>query len=120
MLSSRQFFPELRKQFIDTGATIMRKVKVLLMSLVCAAALSVSAAALTLNSPQDNNNKSTDACCDMAGCCKDGNKDMSCCKANKNGKNNHACCKDKNGASCCCKGDSCPMPNKKTGNSNTN
>ena len=97
----------------------MRKVKVLLMSFACAAVLSVSAAALTLNPPQ-NNNRNADACCDMAGCCKAGNKDMSCCKANKNGKNNHACCKDKNGASCCCKGDSCPMPNKKSGNSNSN
>ena len=42
-------------------------------------------------------------------------------KKAKNGKNAHACCKGKDGAaSCCCKGDSCPMPNKKAGNSNSN
>jgi hypothetical protein len=96
----------------------MRKVKVLLMSLACAGALAISAAALTLNPPRNTNQN--DACCDKADCCKAGDKDMSCCKAKKNGKNNHACCKDNNGASCCCKGDSCPMPNKKTGNTNSN
>ena len=93
----------------------MRKVKVLLMSLACAGALAVSAAGLTLSTPQNTN----DACCDMAGCCKDAA--MTCCKKKKNGKNAHACCKGKdNAAACCCKGDSCPMPNKKAGNSNTN
>ncbi len=98
----------------------MRKVKLFLMSFACAAAaLAVSATALTLNPPQ-NKNQNADACCDMAGCCNAGNKDMSCCKSKKDGKNNHACCKDQNGESCCCKGDSCPMPNKKTGNSNSN
>lgn len=95
----------------------MRKVKVLLMSLACAGALAISAAALTLNPPQ-NTNQNTEACCDAAGCCTD-MKDMSCCKAKKKGKNAHACCKGMdNKAACCCKGDSCPMPNKKTGNSN--
>lgn len=86
------------------------------MSLACAAVLAVSAAGLTLNTPQNTN----DACCDMAGCCKDAA--MSCCKAKtKGGKNAHACCKgNDNKASCCCKGDACPMPNKKAGNTNTN
>lgn len=94
----------------------MRKTKVLLMSLACAAALAVSAAGLTLNSPQNTN----DSCCEMANCCKD-SKNMSCCKAKKGGKNAHACCKGKDdAASCCCKGDACPMPNKKAGNTNTN
>ena len=97
----------------------MRKVKVLLMSLACAGALAVSAAALNLNPPQ-NTNQSADACCDMAGCCKDAA--MSCCKKKtRRGKNAHACCKGMdNKAACCCKGDSCPMPNKKAGNSNGN
>ena len=96
----------------------MRKVKVLLMSLACAGALAISAAALTLNPPQ-NTNQNAEACCDMKDCCKDGA--MSCCKKKKHGKNAHACCSGKGGAAaCCCKGDSCPMPNKKTGNSNTN
>ena len=56
----------------------------------------------------------------MENCCKDAA--MSCCKKKKNGKNAHACCKGKDGAgeSCCCKGDSCPMPNKKAKNTNTN
>ena len=96
----------------------MRKVKVLLMSLACAGALAVSAAALTLNSPQ-NTNQAADACCDMKNCCKDAA--MSCCKKKRHGKNAHSCCKgiDKK-AACCCKGDSCPMPNKKTSNSNGN
>jgi hypothetical protein len=92
----------------------MRKFKVLLMSLACAAALAASAAALTLNTPKNQN----DACCDLKDCCKDGDKDMSCCKKTKHGKNAHACCSGKGGAAaCCCKGDSCPMPNKKTGSS---
>jgi hypothetical protein len=95
----------------------MRKIKILLMSLACAAALAISAAGLTLNPPQ-NTNQSADACCDMAGCCTD-MKGMSCCKKKRRGKNAHSCCKgmDKK-ESCCCKGDSCPMPNKKSGNSN--
>ncbi len=96
----------------------MRKVKVLLMSLACAGALAVSAAALNLNPPQDTN-QSADACCDMKDCCKAGDAAMSCCqKKTKGGKNAHACCSGKGGAACCCKGDSCPMPNKKTSNSN--
>lgn len=96
----------------------MRKVKVLLMSFACAGALAISAAALTLNPPQ-NTNQSADACCDMKDCCKDGA--MSCCKKKKHGKNAHACCSGKGGAAaCCCKGDSCPMPNKKTSKSNGN
>ncbi len=96
----------------------MRKVKVLLMSFACAGALAISAAALTLNPPQ-NTNQNAEACCDMKDCCKDGA--MSCCKQKtKRGKNAHACCSGKGDAACCCKGDSCPMPNKKTGNSNGN
>ena len=96
----------------------MRKVKVLLMSFACAGALAISAAALTLNPPQ-NTNQNAEACCDMKDCCKDGA--MSCCKKKKHGKNAHACCSGKGGAAaCCCKGDSCPMPNKKTSNSNGN
>ena len=95
----------------------MRKTKILLMSLACAGALAISAAGLTLN-PQ-NTNQNSEACCDMAGCCKDAA--MSCCKKKKNGKNAHSCCKGKDtAAACCCKGDSCPMPNKKAGNTNTN
>ena len=97
---------------------MIRKIKVLLMSFACVAALAVSAAALTVT-PQ-NSNQNTDACCDMKGCCKGGDKDMACCNAKKGSKNNHACCKDHNGASCCCQGDSCPMPSKKTGNSGSN
>lgn len=95
----------------------MRKIKILLMSLACASALAISAAGLTLNSPDNTN----DACCDMKGCCKDAA--MSCCKAKskRTGKNAHACCKGKdNKESCCCKGDACPMPNKKAANSNGN
>jgi len=98
----------------------MRKVKVLLMSFACAAALTVSAAALTFNAPQ-NTNQNSEACCDMENCCKAGDKEMSCCKKKKKGKNAHACCAGKEGAAgCCCKGDSCPMPNKKPGNTNGN
>ena len=93
----------------------MKKIKVLLMSLACGAALAISAAGLTLNPPQ-NTNQSADACCDMAGCCKDAA--MSCCKKKtrrgKRWKNAHSCCKGMdNKAACCCKGDACPMPNKK-------
>lgn len=100
----------------------MRKVKVLLMSLACAGALAVSAAGLTLNPPQ-NTNQTADACCDMKNCCKDAA--MSCCKKRtrrgRRVRNAHSCCKgmDKK-AACCCKGGSCPMPNKKTSNSNGN
>ena len=95
----------------------MRKVKILLMSLACAGVLAISAAGLTLN-PQ-NTNQNAAACCDMAGCCKDAA--MSCCKKKtRSGKNAHACCKKNNGASCCCKGDSCTMPNKKPANTNSN
>jgi hypothetical protein len=94
----------------------MKKFKVLLMSLACTAALAVSTAAMTLNTPQ--NTTQSDACCDVKDCCKAGDKDMSCCKKTKHHKNAHACCSGKDGAaSCCCKGDSCPMPNKKTGGS---
>jgi hypothetical protein len=97
----------------------MRKLKVLLMSLACAGALAVSATALNLNPPQ-NTNQNAEACCDMKDCCTD-MKTMSCCKKNKHGKNAHACCSGKDAAAgCCCKGDSCPMPNKKAGNSSTN
>ena len=94
----------------------MKKFKALVVAFACAAALSVSAAALTFGSTQQNN-QNTQACCDKDNCCKDA--DMSCCKGkDKDGKNAHACCKgmDKKD-SCCCKGDSCPMPNKQT-NSN--
>jgi len=95
----------------------MRKIHALVITLAMGATLAVSAAALTLN-PQ-NNNQSAEACCDMKDCCKDGA--MSCCKKKEHGKNAHTCCAGKDGAaSCCCKGDSCPMPNKKTGNSNGN
>ena len=95
----------------------MKKIKVLLMSLACAGALAVSAAGLTLSTTPNTN----DACCDMANCCKAGDKDMSCCKAKKKGKNAHACCKGKdNAAACCCKGDACPMPNRKPSNTNGN
>ena len=97
----------------------MRKIKVALMSLACVSALAISAAGLTLNPPQ-NTNQSADACCDMAGCCKD-MKTMSCCKKKRRGKNAHSCCKGKdNAAACCCKGDSCPMPNRKAANANGN
>lgn len=97
----------------------MRKVKILLMSLACAGALAISAAGLALNPPQ-NTNQNAEACCDMKDCCKAGDTAMSCCKKKKRGKNAHACCSGKGGAdACCCKGDSCPMPNKKTGNSTT-
>lgn len=89
----------------------MKKIKALVLALACGAALSVSAAGLVLN-PQ-NNNQNSAACCDKENCCKDA--EMSCCKAKKKGKNDHACCKDKD--ACCCKGDSCPMPNKKSGTS---
>ena len=93
----------------------MTRFKAILISFAAVVALTVSAAALTLN-PQ-NSNQSTSACCDMANCCKDGA--MSCCKKKRKGKNAHACCKGKDSAaSCCCKGDSCPMPNKKATNTN--
>lgn len=97
----------------------MKRIKALVVGLACCAALTVSAAGLAL-SAQQNTNQNTEACCDMKDCCKDA--EMSCCKSkDKDGKNAHACCKGKDGAaSCCCKGDSCPMPNKKSGNSNSN
>lgn len=94
----------------------MKRIKVLVVALACGAALSISAAALTL-SPQ-NSNQNSAACCDSANCCKDGT--MSCCKKKRKGKNAHACCKGKNGAECCCKGDSCPMPSRTAGKTNTN
>ena len=95
----------------------MTRFKAILISFAAVAALTVSAAALTLT-PQ-NSNQNASACCDMANCCKDAA--MSCCKKKRKGKNAHACCKGKTGAeSCCCKGDSCPMPNKKATNTNTN
>lgn len=95
----------------------MKKIKALIVAVACCAALTVSAAGLALSAAQ-NSNQNTEACCDMANCCKDGA--MSCCKKKDNhGKNAHACCKGKDGAaSCCCKGDSCPMPNKKSSNTN--
>ena len=89
----------------------MRKIQALVITLAMGATLAISAAALTL-SPQ-NSNQSAEACCDKQDCCKAGDKNMSCCKKTRRGKNAHACCKTKNGAECCCKGDSCPMPNKK-------
>jgi len=93
----------------------MKKFKALVIALACGAALTVSAAAFTLESPQ-NDNKSA-ACCDMKDCCK---KDMSCCKKKRRGRNAHACCKgmDKKEACCCGKG-TCPMPNKKTAKAKT-
>ena len=95
----------------------MNKIKALVVAVACCAALTISAAGLAL-SAQQNSNQNTEACCDMENCCKDGA--MSCCKKRSKGKNAHACCKDKNGSgdSCCCKGDSCPMPNKKSSNTN--
>jgi hypothetical protein len=100
---------ELQKAILRPGDIEMKKFKALVIALACGAALSVSAAAFTLGSPQ-NNNKSA-ACCDMKDCCK---KDMSCCKKKRRGRNAHACCKgmDKKEACCCGKG-TCPMPNKK-------
>ena len=94
----------------------MKKFKALVIALACGAALTVSAAAFTLDSPQGNTNAAS--CCDMKDCCK---ADMSCCKKKRKGKNAHACCKgmDKKEA-CCCGTGSCPMPNKKTTNANTN
>lgn len=96
----------------------MRKIQALVITLAMGATLAVTAAALTLNSTQNNQN--SEACCDMKDCCKDAA--MSCCKKTRHGKNDHACCQGQDGAaSCCCKGDSCPMPNKKpTGNSSGN
>ena len=94
----------------------MKRFKALVIALACGAALSVSAAAFTLDSPQ-NNNKSA-ACCDMKDCCK---ADMSCCKKKRKGKNAHACCKGMdNKESCCCAKGTCPMPNKKTAKAKTN
>ena len=96
----------------------MRKIQALVITLAMGATLAVSAAALTLNRAQ-NTNQNSEACCDMNYCCKD--KDVSCCKKKKHGKNAHSCCTGKDGAPCCCKGDSCLMPDKKqTGNSNSN
>ena len=96
----------------------MRKFKTLVVALACSAVLTVSAAGLALTA-QQNTNQNTESCCDMKDCCKDAA--MSCCKKKSKGKNAHACCKgNDNAESCCCKGDSCPMPNKKAGNSNTN
>lgn len=94
----------------------MKQMKALVITLVCAAALSISAAAVTLGSTQDNKQNPA-ACCDMAHCCKG---EMSCCKAKKEGKNAHSCCKDMdNKEACCCGAGECPMPNKKTSNTNT-
>jgi len=96
----------------------MKKFKVLVVALACCAALTVSAAGLAL-SAQQNSNQNTEACCDMKDCCKDAA--MSCSKKKDNhGKHAHDCCKGKDGAaeSCCGKGDSCPMPDKKSSNTN--
>jgi hypothetical protein len=96
----------------------MRKIQALLITLAMGATLAVSAAGFVYSS---NDNKNAEACCDLKDCCKAGDKDMSCCKKQKQGKNAHACCAGKDGADgCCCKGDSCPMPNKKTTNTNSN
>ena len=95
----------------------MKRFKALVITLACAAALSISAGALTLGASQDNQNAAS--CCDMKDCCK---ADMSCCKKKRKGKNAHACCKgmDKK-ESCCCGSGECPMPNKaKPKNTNTN
>ena len=89
----------------------MKKFKALVITLACAAALSISAAALTIGSPQ-NSNQGTGTCCEDSNCCK---ADMSCCKARtKKKKNAHACCKgmDKKESCCCGKAGECPMPNK--------
>src|SRR5437660_11606684 len=98
----------------------MKRIKLRVLALACGAALSVSAAGLTLTQPQ-NTNQNSEAFCDMQSCCKDMNH-MSCCsKKTSSGKNAHAGCKGKdNAASCCCKGGSCPMHNKKAGTSNSN
>jgi len=95
----------------------MRKFKALVVTFACAAALSVSAGALTLGSAQ-NSNQNSAHCCEDANCCK---ADMSCCKAKKKKKNAHACCKGMdNKESCCCGTGECPMPNKaKPTNTNT-
>ena len=97
----------------------MNKIKALVVAVACCAALTISAAGLAL-SAQQNSNQNTEACCDMKDCCSK-DAEMACCKKKDNhSKNAHACCKGKDGSgdSCCCKGDSCPMPNKKSSNTN--
>ncbi len=94
----------------------MRKMKALVIAIVCGGSLAISAAALTMGTPQ-NSNSSTEACCNKEGCCEAGA--MNCCKKKtKRGKNAHSCCKKGNGAECCCSADSCTMPNKPA-NTNT-
>ena len=94
----------------------MRRMKALVIAIVCGASLAISAAAFTLGSPQNTNSSTTEACCNKEGCCEPGA--MNCCKKKtKRGKNAHSCCKKNNGADCCCSAESCTMPNKP---SNTN
>ena len=94
----------------------MTKIKTLAASVVFVLALTMSAAAMAQKLQPGTQ---TESCCDMKDCCKDAA--MSCCKKKKHGQNAHACCGGKGGAAaCCCKGDSCPMPNKKASNSNSN
>ena len=86
----------------------MRKVKALVIAIVCGGSLAISTAALTFGTPQNDN---AAACCNKKGCCEAGA--MNCCKKKtKRGKNAHSCCKKGNGAKCCCSADSCTMPNK--------
>jgi hypothetical protein len=82
----------------------MKKVRALMISLVCGLALAGSATGL-VQSQQPDQSKKPESCCAM----KDGDKDkeMSCCKDKT-----MACCKDKDMACCkdkdaCCHGDSC-------------
>ncbi|HKP38823.1 MAG TPA: hypothetical protein VJT71_18340 [Pyrinomonadaceae bacterium] len=94
----------------------MRRMKALVIAIVCGGSLAISAAAFTLGTPQ-NSNSSSQACCNKEGCCEPGA--MNCCKKKtKRGKNAHSCCKKNNGADCCCSAESCTMPNKPA-NTNT-
>lgn len=96
----------------------MRRIKALVIAIVCGTSLAVSAGALTLGSPQNSNSSQSEACCNKEGCCEPGA--MNCCKKKtRRGKNAHSCCKAGNGAKCCCSAESCTMPNKPA-NKNTN
>ena len=82
----------------------MKRLKALVIALVCGVAFAASTAAMAQNQQPERDRK--DSCCAMKDCCKD--KDMACCK-------DKDCCKDgscsKDGSGCC--GDSCQMKHDK-------
>jgi hypothetical protein len=88
-----------RTAVFNSRSPLMRKVKTLAITLLCAVTLAASSTAM--GAPRK---RGYAPCCKMKHCCY---KDRRCCK-----KANHACCTGKhtNGQGCCCKKGMCPMP----------